>query len=381
MPWREHTIMLERVEFIQLAQQAELPFATLCERFGISRKTGYKWLARAREGQALADQSRRPVQSPTQTPADIEVKVVALRQRYPVWGGRKIAALLKRAGETSVPAPSTITHILRRHGLLHDRASGEGGRYQRFEHEAPNHLWQMDFKGDFALARGRCYPLTVLDDHSRFNVVLQAGSTMKADNVRKTLIGAFERYGLPVRMNMDNGSPWGSPSAAGHGLSQLSIWLIRLGIAVSFSRPAHPQTNGKEERFHRTLKAELLQREVIRDLQQAQRLFDNWRSCYNNVRPHDSLGLAVPASRYRPSERAYPAALPPIEYAASDEVCYVGWNGILKWRGRKFGVSSALKDLPVAIRQHEDGSYHAFFCHYHMGKIDRATGTVRRSKL
>ena len=150
---------------------------------------------------------------------------------------------------------------------------------------------------------------------------------------------------------------------------------------MSFSRPAHPQTNGKDERFHRTLKVELLQREVIRDLKQAQRLFDDWRNCYNSVRPHDSLGLAVPASRYRPSGRVYPVALPPIEYATSDEVSYVGWNGVLKWRGRKFGVSSALKDLPVAIRQHEDGSYHAFFCHYHMGKIDRATGTIRRSKL
>jgi len=373
--------MSERIEFIQLAKQASLPFAELCRRFGISRKTGYKWLARARDGQTLADQSRRPLQSPAQTPADLEAKVVALRQRYPLWGGRKIAALLARAGEQDVPAPSTITHILRRHGLLHDRTSGEGGRYQRFEHEAPNHLWQMDFKGDFALARGRCYPLTVLDDHSRFNVVLQARSNMQADSVRTALIAAFERYGLPVRMNMDNGSPWGSPSAPGQSLSQLSIWLIRLGIAVSFSRPAHPQTNGKDERFHRTLKAELLQREVIRDLNHAQRLFDDWRSCYNTVRPHDSLDLAVPASRYRPSERPYPAALPPIEYAAGDEVCYVGWNGEMKWRGRKFKVSNALKDLPVAIRQQEDGSYHAFFCHYHMGKVDRKLGTIQRQKL
>jgi transposase InsO family protein len=189
MPSREHTIMSERIEFIQLAEQAALPFTTLCERFGISRKTGYQWLARAREGQSLFDQSRRPQQSPAQTPADIESKVVALRQRYPVWGGRKIAALLRRDGEVNVPAPSTITHILRRHGLLHARASGEGGRYQRFEHEAPNDLWQMDFKGDFALARGRCYPLTVLDDHSRYNVVLQAkcgvaGQVQHADRER-----------------------------------------------------------------------------------------------------------------------------------------------------------------------------------------------------
>ena len=381
MPWREQTIVSERIEFIQLAEQAALPFATLCERFGISRKTGYKWLARAKQGLALSDQSRRPMQSPSQTPADLEAKVVALRQRYPLWGGRKIAALLRRAGELNVPAPSTITHILRRHGLLHELASGEGGRYQRFEHEAPNHLWQMGFKGDFALARGRCYPLTVLDDHSRFNVVLQAGSTMKTESVRKTLIAAFERYGLPVRMNMDNGSPWGSPSASEHGLSQLSIWLIRLGIAVSFSRPAHPQTNGNDERFHRTLKAELLQREVIRDLKQAQRLFDEWRTCYNHIRPHDSLQLNVPASRYNPSERTYPAMLPAIEYVDSDEVCYVGWNGEMKWRGRKYKVSNALKDLPVAIRQHNDGSYHAFFCHYHMGKINRELGTIQRRKV
>lgn len=381
MPWREHTIMSERVEFIRLAEQAALPFAALCERFKISRKTGYKWLRRARQGEPLTDRSRRPQTSPRQTPLDIEARVVALRQASPGWGGRKIGALLERENVYRVPAPSTITHILDRHGLLRDKPSGEGGRYQRFEHEAPNHLWQMDFKGDFALTHGRCYPLTVLDDHSRFNVVLQAGSNTHTERVKTALIPAFERYGLPARMNMDNGQPWGSPSATEHGLSQLSIWLIRLGVAVSFSRPAHPQTNGKDERFHRTLKEELLQRCVIRDLKQAQHCFDRWRECYNAVRPHDSLQLQVPASRYRPSERPYPAQLPAIEYSNSDEVCKVGWKGEVKWRGRKFKVSSALKDLPVAIRQYDDGSYHAFFCHHHIGKIDRATGTIRRSKL
>ena len=235
--------MSQRKEFIALAAQEAIPFAALCRRFGISRRTGYKWVDRV----DLQDRSRRPLHSPTRTAPEVEKRVVELRQRHPAWGGRKLARVLRDRKLVSLH-PSTVSNILRRHGLLNSPPAGAGGRYTRFEHPYPNALWQMDFKGDFALQSLRCHPLTALDDHSRYAIVLQALEGQQAGLVQSTLQRAFQRYGLPERMNMDNGQPWGSPNAE-HGVSRLTVWLIRLGIRVSFSAPAHPQTNGKEERF------------------------------------------------------------------------------------------------------------------------------------
>ena len=367
MPWLESTPMSQRREFVQLAQQRALSVAELCRRFGISRKTGYKWLNRAED---LREHSRRPQHSPTRTDARMEAQVVALRCKHPAWGGRKITRRLQDLGFADVPHPSTMTHILHRHDLIRERVSGEGARYQRFEHDRPNALWQMDFKGDFALDQRRCYPLTVIDDHARYNLVLHACSGQNRHQVQPVLVDAFRRYGLPERINTDNGQPWGSPSAT-HGLSQLSVWWIRLGIRVSFSAPAHPQTNGKEERFHRTLKAEVLAGRQFHDLMHAQAAFDTWRPIYNHERPHDALGLAVPASRYRPSQRAYPERLPPIEYASADHVATVGWGGQVKFQRRRWKVSNALKDQPIAFRPTcVDGQYDIYFCHQRIMTID-----------
>lgn len=360
MPWLESTPMSQRCEFITLARQQAVPMAELCRRFGISRKTGYKWLHR----DDPHDRSRRPKRAPHQTAAPIEAQVVALRQQHPAWGGRKLARRLSDLGITGVPHPSTISHILRRHGLLARRMPGAGGRYQRFEHPHPNALWQMDFKGDIPLSGGRCHPLTVLDDHSRFALTLQALGGQKRAGVQTALDTTFRRYGLPERINVDNGQPWGSPSAS-HGISRLTVWLIRLGIRVSFSAPAHPQTNGKDERFHRSLKAEVLAGRQFHDLAQAQACFDGWRTVYNHQRPHQALDLAVPASRYQPSLRTFPDLLPPIEYADGDTVATVGWNGRVKFRGRWWKVSNALQDQPIAFRQRpaQDRIVDAYFCH------------------
>jgi transposase InsO family protein len=367
MPWLESTPMSQRREFVQLAQQRALSVAELCRRFGISRKTGYKWLNRAGD---LREHSRRPQHSPTRTDARMEAQVVALRRKHPAWGGRKITRRLQDLGFADVPHPSTMTHILHRNDLIRERVSGGGARYQRFEHDRPNALWQMDFKGDFALDQRRCYPLTVIDDHARYNLVLHACSGQNRHQVQPVLVDAFRRYGLPERINTDNGQPWGSPSAT-HGLSQLSVWWIRLGIRVSFSAPAHPQTNGKDERFHRTLKAEVLAGRQFHDLMHAQAAFDTWRPIYNHERPHDALGLAVPASRYRPSQRAYPERLPPIEYASADHVATVGWGGQVKFQRRRWKVSNALKDQPIAFRPTGvDGQYDIYFCHQRIMTID-----------
>ncbi|MBB5506631.1 transposase InsO family protein [Paraburkholderia sp. JPY681] len=266
-----------RLEFVCLALQEGANRRELCRRAGISAKTGYKWLSRHAQdstAMALADRSRRPRQTPARTAPCVEQQVVQLRQAHPAWGGRKISRRLSDLGHTDVPAPSTVTDILHRHGLIDAAASAAATPWQRFEHEQPNDLWQMDFKGWFDLQDGRhCSPLTMLDDHSRYNVTLDACIGTDTRTVQHHLERTFRRYGLPPRINADNGSPWGSPSQAGQ-LTELAIWLIRLGICLSHSRVAHPQTNGKEERFHRTLKAEVIAGHHFKDLPSAQRAFD-----------------------------------------------------------------------------------------------------------
>jgi len=372
MPWKEVTPMSQRQEFVSLAREASLPLSELARRFGISRKTAYKWLQRDQAGGSMADQSRRPMQSPTRTALDLEAAVVAWRQRHPCWGGRKLAQVLRNEGYDAVPAPSTITHILRRHGLLGGGTGGSSPRWIRFEHPAPNDLWQMDFKGPMTVGTHRCDPLTVLDDHSRYNVVLQAVANMKTATVQATLTETFRRYGLPRRMNMDNGSPWGSPGGDSRGLSALTVWLVRLGIHVSFSAPAHPQTNGKEERFHRSLKAEVIARRHFDTTVQVQQAFDQWRTIYNHVRPHEALALAVPASRYQPSPRGFPEVLPPIEYAPDDHVAVVMTQGIVHLLGHTMKVSNALRGYRIAARPRDDqdGIYDLFFAHHRLTTID-----------
>lgn len=291
----------------------------------------------------------------------IEAAVVALRQRHPAWGGRKLARRLQVLGHRAVPAPSTITAILRRHHLLTATESAKHQACLRFEHPTPNALWQMDFKGWFKLPTGPCHPLTVLDDHSRFNLLLRACATQQGRTVQAALTDVFRRYGLPVRMTMDNGPPWGSDAT--HVLTPLTVWLMRLGIAVSHSRPYHPQTQGKDERFHRTLAHELLQYRVFQDLPHAQWHFDRFRDIYNLERPHEALGLEVPASRYQPSVRAFPDRLPAVEYAPGDVVRKVDENGILSYRGRPLRVSKALHGYPVALRPiAPDGTLAVYFC-------------------
>lgn len=369
MPWREASTMSLRREFIVLARQDGANRRELCRRFGISPKTGYKWLERyAREGEpGLADRSRRPQHSPARLDARMEQVIVELRQQYPAWGPRKLARRLRELGYRQVPSPSTITAVLRRRGLLTPTPAPHA--FQRFEHPEPNALWQMDFKGHFALARGRCHPLTILDDHSRFNVALKACANEQGAVVQQHLTHVFRCYGLPQRLLVDNGPPWGSDAA--HALTPLTLWLMRLGIEVTHSRPYHPQTLGKDERFHRTLKLELLRRTFFLDLVHCQQHFDSWRDIYNLERPHEALGMEVPASRYQPSPRPFPESLPPIEYWPGDEVRKVQDKGRVCYRGRVFRVSKALRGQPVALRPgDEDHLLSVYFCNSRVGTLD-----------
>lgn len=371
MPWQEVSTVSLRQEFVMLASVEGANVRALCRRYTISPRTGYKWLGRyRRQGRAaLTDRSRRPHRSPTRTPPALEQAVLAVRAAHPVWGARKLRAVLQAAGHPALPSPSTVTAILRRHGQLPPAAATPPRAWQRFEHDAPNRLWQMDFKGHFALLAGRCHPLTVLDDHSRFAVGLQACGDQTGQTVQARLTACLRRYGLPEAILVDNGPPWGSDAAHPH--TPLTAWLLRLGVRVLHTRPYHPQTQGKDERFHRTLKAEVLGTRVLRDLPHCQREFDRWRDVYNLERPHDALGLAVPASRYRASPLAFPEILPPIEYGPGALVRKVAEGGEISYRNQPFRVGRAFCGYPVALRPTlVDGVLDVFFCHQKVAQIN-----------
>jgi transposase InsO family protein len=365
LPWSQYTVVDQREEFVSFARQPGANISELCRRFAISRKTGYKWLGR----ESCDDLSRRPLSSPRRTQTDLESKVLAVRDSHPAWGARKIAHVLLRDEQVRL-APSTVNCVLQRHGRISEQSSQAATPWQRFEHETPNSLWQIDFKGHFATAAQRCHPLTVLDDHSRFNVVLQALGDEQRCSVQPVLQSAFERFGLPDRINADNGPPWGDPSHPGE-LTGLVAWLIRLGVRVSHSRPFHPQTNGKDERFHRTLKAEVLAGRELRDLHDAQKQLESWRHVYNFERPHEALAMQTPASRYRPSSRAMPRQLPAVEYPPGDLVRRVQKNGWIDLQGHHIRLSKALVGQPVACRPliERDGEFAVFFCHHKVDEI------------
>jgi transposase InsO family protein len=370
-----------REELVQFAQDSDCNFTVLCERYGITRKTGYKWLHRfLGEGRpGLADRSRRPRHSPVQTPADVEQVIVTVRHAHPVWGSRKLAHFMAQQGllpPERIPSPSTITAILRRQGLLDPAETPKHQAWQRFEHATPNALWQMDFKGDVRVPGERLlrlHPLTVLDDHSRFALGLRACLNQQTATVQAELTEIFRRYGLPWRMTMDNGSPWGDDAT--HPYTPLTVWLVRLGIQVSHSRPYHPQTQGKDERFHRTLQAELLKEHPFADVLSCQASFDTWRQVYNHQRPHQALGYAVPASRYRPSARSFPEPLPVIEYGPDDQVRKVQQKGEFFFQGQVFQVGQAFKGYPIGLRPTlHDGEWEVYFCQQRLTCINLHTG-------
>jgi transposase InsO family protein len=360
MPWKECVVIEVRKEFIRLATLEEVNISELCRRFGISRRCGYKWLKRHCQGDAaLADRSRRPKASPARIGEGTYRKIVQLRRKHPAWGGRKLHQILKNeAGEWEVPAVSTISRILFRRGMISEQKSAQHRPFIRFEHPQPNDLWQMDFKGHFALHDGsRCHPLTVMDDHSRYCLCLRACLGESAEQVRPTLVKVFENHGLPERILCDNGGPWGTSwpdkPRSHQRYTRLGVWLLRQGVRVCHGRPFHPQTQGKEERLHRTLSEELLQHQVLSNLRHAQRSFDRWREVYNCVRPHEALDLKVPASRYRKSQRAYrPDAK--VEYARSDQVRKVDMNGLFHYRGVQWRLGEAFGGEQVALRSTEN---------------------------
>lgn len=350
MPW-VGSVTAQREGFVALLGEG-VTMVEACRRYGISRPTGYKWKGRFLEQgrESLSDLSRRPAVSPTRTSPEMESLVCEVRRRHPVWGGRKIRAFLLRQGHLGVPAASTITQILRRHGQLGPLEENRPVEFQRFEAPAPNLRWQIDFKGHFALTDGsRCHPLGILDDHSRYNLCLQACPDERTVTVKAHLEETFRSYGLPLSILADNGPPWGN-TQPGFRWTPLTVWLLDLDIGVVHSRPRHPQTVGKQERFHLTLDLEVLTTQPAWEtLTRVQGAFDQWQPIYNTQRPHQGIGLQVPADRYQPSPRPFPHTLPPLDYPPGWTVRTVDAAARITINHQRFKVGKPFIGRTVAI--------------------------------
>lgn len=367
MPWEEKSVIQMREEFINKVESESYSMSELCRKFGISRKTGYKWLERHRSGEGLEDKSRVPFHQPNKTDREIELTILSLREQHPAWGPRKLKRRLEDLGYTGLPAVSTISDILRRNGKINEEDHLKHMPLKRFEKERANELWQMDFKGQFPLLNGNlCYPLTLLDDHSRFSLCLEAKSGQKGADVTSSLSQLFHTYGLPKALLCDNGKPWGDNRL---GISSMDVWLMQLDILPIHIRPHHPQTQGKEERFHLTLKKELLKRYTFDNQRHAQQYFDRWRKIYNRKRPHEALNMDVPERHYIPSKRKMSSVLQQPEYS---EGCTTRKThcGVIRFEGESYYLSDSFDGQYLQLYKRETGIVDVLFGHFKVACIN-----------
>lgn len=378
MPWKVSHPVSERMRFVVRLQNGER-MTDLCQEYGISRKTGYKFWERFKDRGpvGLIDESRAPRRVVRKTPAAIEELIVTARQAHPNWGGRTLKAVLERQQPGLVlPSAGTVSDILKRRGLVTGRSRprrparrpGEGKPFLTVP-DAPNEVWAVDYKGQFRLGNGKyCYPLTATDLHSRFLLAVQALESTDDEGARETFTEIFREHGLPLIIRSDNGSPFASTGLA--GLTRLSAWWLRLGITHQRTQPAHPQQNGQHERMHRTLKAETTRPAGQNPLQQQER-FDDFRREFNEVRPHQALDMKTPAEVHRPSERQLPDPLPEPEYPLHDDVLLVGSEGHIRLpRSRQVFLSKALVGQSVGVREQDDGRWLVTFATLDLGTFD-----------
>ncbi len=381
MPWMERSVMDERLRFVARLLDGET-MSDVCRAFGISRKTGYKnWGRYRQEGmEALTDRSRRPVRYANQLPDPVERLIVETKRDKPHWGARKIREVLVRtlAGDVRIPATSTVHAVLDRHGLVkrarqRRRFTATGTALsQAFQ---PNDLWCTDFKGEFKTGDGRyCYPLTVTDQASRSILTCEALASTKEAPVLEAFVRLFKERGLPMAIRSDNGLPFASPNGL-YNLSRLSVFWLRLGIAIERIKPGHPQQNGRHERMHLTLKKETTRPPGANILQQQAR-FDEFVSEFNDQRPHEALGMKTPSEVYAPSSRAY-RGLPEIEYPFHDRDVLVTACGRICMHRKKINVSTVMAGQRLGIKEIEDGIWIVSFMSYDLGYIDLEQRTLQ----
>lgn len=379
MPWQETSRMLERRQFIETWLRTG-DVSGLSRSFGISRKTAYKWLGRFLEGgrEQLVDRSRRPHHSPQETSPAVQQAVVDLRRAHPTWGPKKLLAKLSQTKPSlALPAVSTAGDILRRAGLVESRRRRRrlpevGGAWPRAEQA--NDIWCVDYKGEFKMGNGRyCYPLTVSDEHSRFLLLCRGFERIAGSDVEESFTRLFRLHGLPEAIRSDNGSPFASTGLC--RLSRVSVWWLRLGIALKRNLPAHPQHNGRHERIHRDLKAQTT-RPPADDLPRQQHCFDRFTYEHNHERPHEALGQEYPVRHYHPSPRPFPERLPDLEYPSHYEVRRVGSNGCIELWGKTIYISHALIGQDVGLVEVDDGHWAIQLGNLRIGTIDQRTARV-----
>lgn len=373
MPWSQTSPMDQRMQFIADYLRQTLDVTELCRLYGVSRKTGYKWIGRYLEcgPEGLEEHSRKPGSHPNQTSGEVVQALLQARNRHPTWGAKKLLAIVgKRHPDWSLPGRSTVCEILSRHGLVpkqrRRRVIGHPGK-PTSQILAPNDLWCADFKGQFKTGDGHyCYPLTVTDGYSRYLLGCQGLTSTKVAEAKPVFARLFKEFGLPLRIRTDNGVPFATTTLA--RLSSLSAWWVRLGVLPEFIEPGKPQQNGRHERMHRTLKAETT-RPPAATRRAQQRKFNRFREEFNEQRPHEALDMATPASLYVPSRREMPERLPPLEYPDRFEVRYVSYNGGIRWNKGWVNVSITCAGEYVGLEEIDDGVWNVYFGPLKLGRL------------
>jgi len=365
--------MDQRTQFIADYLRETLTITELCDLYGVSRKTGYKWIERyLRQGPAgLEERSRRPLASPNATAPEIVQAFLEVRRRHPSWGAKKLLSIVgKRHPRFELPGRSTVCDILSRHGMVpkkkNRRRIGHPGK-PASEILAPNDCWSADFKGQFKMGNGQyCYPLTVTDNVSRYLLGCQALDTTAVVEAKPVFTRLFKEFGLPKRIRTDNGVPFATNTLA--RLSSLSAWWVRLGVMPELIEPGKPQQNGRHERMHRTLKAEAT-RPAAGSLSAQQKKFNRFREEFNHERPHEALDQQTPASVHRTSSREMPKKLPALQYPDRFETRYVSANGGIRWRNGWLNVSIVCAGEYVGLEEIDDGVWNVYFGPLKLGRL------------
>lgn len=376
MPWMERRVKMLREEFIARSMEEDRNFSALCEEYGISRKTGYKWLKRYREDGCVEDRSKKPHRISSKTEDWVERLILEARQEHPKWGAEKLQINLNRKGYP-IPCARTVNNILKRNGLITQEASLASKPFKRFERDHNNELWQADFKGDFKMANGeRCYPLTILDDHSRYAILIEPKPDQK--DIQSSFIRVFRDFGLPESILTDNG-----PSFAGFksGYTRFERMLMDHDILPIHGRVYHPQTQGKIERFHRSLKNEVLYLKDIQNLDDAARVFQNWQKIYNFERPHAALKNKCPAEIYSTSPRPFLETIPSFDYTSKYRLYRINNWGFLRFAKYQIYISETFRDTFVQLVP-VDGEDMTLVCYrnFIIAKIDMKCGGLLSRK-
>ncbi|MEG0396692.1 MAG: IS481 family transposase [Oscillospiraceae bacterium] len=380
MPWKDKTVNEQRKDFVECVLKKEKSKSALCREYGISRPTGDKWLKRYANNEPLEDNSHRPFHMPNRIAPEVENAIVEARRKEPAIGAKKTKRMLENEG-LAMPAMSTINAVFQRNGLITKEASQAATPYQRFEKTEPNAMWQLDFKGDFELRDGtRCYPLSIIDDYSRFCINGDIKQNQQLMGVKDSFVRAFEEYGMPFSLLCDNGTPWGSSQSS--SITKFEVWMMELGILTTHIRAKRPQTQGKVERFNGSYKQERLKFYIPENMADAQKTREEYIRFYNNIRPHAAIDYSVPAARYSPSNRPFPSSISDWEYATGTDLRRIKSSGYLTYSGKGFYLSEGLANKQIAvIPSDEDGVFSLVLRQFRVAKLNLNTNTISSRRI